>query len=382
MSGPAERKMRVALVHDYLTQRGGAERVLLAIARAFPEAPVYTSLYNAATTFPEFAKLDVRTLPLQAVAPLRSRHRHAMPLLARAFSTFRVDADVVICSSSGWSHAVDAGDARKIVYCYSPPKWLYRTNDYLGAGGTIARAALAAMRPYLLRHDQRAAASAHAYLAISSYIAHQIFEVYGKEAEVVIPPVTFRVDGALAPVAGVEAGFFLVVSRLLPYKRVDAVASAFREMPAERLVIVGDGPAVKSVSAAAGANVTWISSCSDAELRWLYASCRGLITASREDLGLTPLEAALFGKPAAVLRWGGFLDTVVEGVTGVFFNQASSVAIVQAVRSLRGQEWDSAAIAGHARTFSEDAFASRLREIVNRGDDARERSPAGMKATA
>lgn len=356
--------MTVAIVHDYLTQRGGAERVVLALANAFPSAPVYTSLYDPSRTFAEFEGRDIRTLWVNRIAPMRSRHRLAFPSLAQAFSSLEVDADVVLCSSSGWAHGARTA-GRKIVYCHSPAKWLYRPDDYLGAGSRyVARAALAAARPLLLRWDRRAAATADVYLANSSFVAAQIRDAYGIDAEVVYPPVGLDAAGVRSAVPGVEPGFFLAVSRLLPYKNAAATVAAFRNIPAERLVVVGEGAQAESLRAEATTNVTFLGTVGDAQLRWLYASSCGLVSASREDLGLTPLEAASFGKPAAVLRWGGFLDTVIEGTTGVFFTHPTAIEIAAAVASLADREWDGSAIEAHAALFSQHAFAERLQEIV------------------
>jgi glycosyltransferase involved in cell wall biosynthesis len=356
--------MRVAIAHDYLTQRGGAERVVLAMSSAFPAAPIYTSFYEPGGTFPEFVSRDIRTLWVDRFAPMRSRHRLAFPLLARAFSSLEVDADVVLCSSSGWAHGARTA-GRKIVYCHSPAKWLYRPDDYLGVGNRyLTRSALAAARPLLLRWDRRVAATADLYLANSSFVATQIHDAYGIDAEVVHPPVVLDTSGARDAVPGIEPGFFLAVSRLLPYKNVSATVAAFRELPAERLVVVGEGVQAESLRIEATTNVTFLGTVGDAQLRWLYAASRGLVSASREDLGLTPLEAASFGKPAAVLRWGGFLDTVIEGETGVFFEHPSSGEIAAAIRSLADREWVASGIEAHAARFSQRAFAKRLQEIV------------------
>src|SRR5437868_3905298 len=133
--------MRVAIVHDYLTQRGGAERVVLSMLKAFPKALVYTSLYDPNSTFQEFRNIEVRTLPIDRIGTLRRNHRLALPLLAPAFSQLKVDADVVICSSSGWAHGVKT-DARKVVYCYTPARWLYQPDRYLARDKSVAHAAL------------------------------------------------------------------------------------------------------------------------------------------------------------------------------------------------------------------------------------------------
>ena len=354
--------LNFALVHDYLTQRGGAERVVLSLARAFPSAPLYTSLYAADETFPEFASLDVRTLPLNVIAPLRQHHRLALPLLAPSFSRACVAARVVVCSSSGWAHGVRV-EGRKIVYCHTPARWLYQPDRYLKNRNQLLHGAAKVLRPWLVRWDKAAAASADRYLANSSIVAERIREEYGVEAEVVPPPPALTPDGPMRAVDGVTPGFVLCVSRLLAYKNVDAVVRAFSELRGEFLVVAGSGPNASALRAVAGPNVMFVGRVSDAELRWLYGNCTALVAASHEDFGLAPLEAASFAKPVAVLRWGGFLDTVSEGTTGVFFDAPAPRAVADAVRELRRIRWDDDAIRRHAGAFSEARFAQRMNEI-------------------
>jgi glycosyltransferase involved in cell wall biosynthesis len=355
---------RVAIVHDYLTQRGGAERAVLALCRAFPKAPLYTSLYDSRSTFPGFREHEVRTLWLDHLRPFRRHHRVALPLLPLAFRTTQVEADVVICSSSGWAHGIRA-KGRTIVYCYSPAKWLYRRGDYLGDHPRpTARLGLRLLDPFLRRFDRRAAARADTYLVISTFIARQVREVYGIDAEVVFPPAGVDVTGPSRPVAGIDPGYLLTVSRLLPYKNVSQIVEAFRMLPDRRLVVVGEGPERSRIAATAPANVRLISNVTDEQLRWLYANCTGLVAASREDFGLTPIEAASFGKPSSTLRWGGFLDTVSSDVTGVFFDSPEPAAIATAVEGLATRPWDPDRIRLHAAEFSEERFIERIRAIA------------------
>ena len=353
----------VALVHDYLTQRGGAERVAVSLTRAFPGAPLYTSLYEPCATFPELAAAEVRPMRLNRFPLLQQNHRLALPLLAPAFSRLHVDADVAVCSSSGWAHGVRVS-GRKIVYCHTPARWLYQPDRYLRGRGAAARAVAAGLRPALIHWDRAAAASADRYLANSSAVAERIAHVYGIEAEVVSPPPALTPDGPAEPQDGLEPGFVLCVSRLLPYKNVDAVVRAFATLPGERLVVAGVGPDAAALRAFAGPNVTFVGAVEDAELRWLYRASDALVAASHEDFGLTPLEAASFGKPAAVLRWGGFLDTVEEGESGIFFEMPTPEAVANAVREVRAGRWHEDAIRAHAARFSEERFLERMRAIV------------------
>jgi len=354
---------RVAIVHDYLTQRGGAERVVLSMLRAFPGAQVHTSLYDDDSTFPEFRAADIQTLALDRVGPLRRAHRLAFPLLAPAFQRHRVDADVAICSSSGWAHGVRAA-GKKMVYCHAPARWLYQTDRYLAGHGAATRGVTHALRRPLLRWDLRAARSADLYVVNSRAVQQQVRAVYGFDAEVVPPPPAIDHSGPRSSIGGIVPGFFLCVARLLPYKNVGAVVAAFSRLPDLRLVIVGTGPQELELRRLAGANVHFCGGVQDDEIRWLYANCRAAVAASYEDFGLTPLEAAVFGKPTAALRYGGFLDTIVDGETGVFFNRPEPSEIASAVRRIDSAELSPEGLQTHAARFGEDRFARRITELA------------------
>jgi glycosyltransferase involved in cell wall biosynthesis len=364
----------VAIVHDYLTQRGGAERVVLSMLRAFPGAPLITSLYDPSRTFPELADADVHPLLTNRLSLLRRHHRLALPLLAPAFSATVVDAAVALVSSSGWAHGVRS-TGRKVVVCHAPGRWLYQPHRYLRGRPWPAAAGLAVLSPALRRWDRRAAGSADRYLAVSTAVRESIRELYGIEAELFPPAHTVQEAGPAQEVAGVEPGYWLCVARLLPYKNVDAVIGAVDGLPEVRLAVVGTGPEERRLRGMASRRVRLLGGVSDAELRWLYRNCEGLVTASYEDFGLTPLEAGVFGRPVAALRAGGFVDTVVEEVTGVLFDVPEPAAIREAIRHARSRTWDAQAIRAHADRFSEASFIARLRRIV-----AEERIAAGLAA--
>ena len=353
----------VALAHDYLTQRGGAERVVLAMTGAYPVAPLHTSFYDAVGTFPEFADVDIRTLPIDRVGILRARHRLALPILAPAFSRLTVDAEVTLCSSSGWAHGVQV-TGRKVVYCHTPARWLYQTDRYLDGSSVAAKAVVSLLAPSLRAWDRKAAASADRYLVNSTAVRQRVADHYGIEGEVVPPPVEVDPDGPATEVDGIDPGFFLCVSRLLAYKNVDSVTEAFRSLPGHRLVVVGSGPLAAPIRASAPANVTVLGRVDDSSLRWLYRSCAGLVAASHEDFGLTPVEAATFGKPTAALRWGGFLDTMVEGTTGLFFDEPEPALIASAVERLSDAAWSGEALRSHAERYSLERFTRRIAEVV------------------
>ena len=355
---------QVALVHDYLTQRGGAERVVLTLADAYPDAPIHTSLYDPEGTFPGFAAHDIRPLPLDRLALFRHHHRLALPFLAPAFGRLHVEADVTVCSSSGWAHGAHASGA-KIVYCHNPARWLYQRDQYLAGSSGRAAAGLTLLSPALKRWDRKAAASADRYLVNSRAVRARVADVYGIDADVVPPPVDIDVTAARRAPAGIEPGFLLCVSRLLPYKNVAAVIAAFAELADQRLVVVGTGPQEDELTAVAPANVTLLGRVEDDELRWLYGSCAGLVAASYEDFGLTPVEAAAFGAPTAALRWGGFLDTIVDGETGSFFDEPTPDAIAAAVRELVGRDWSVGVLTDHAARFAPQHFVDQVAAVVD-----------------
>jgi len=357
---------RVALVHDYLTQLGGAERVALELTRAFPGAPLYTSVYSPDRTYPEFGDVDVRTSPLDRVPLFRHRHRAAFPLLAPTFSAMHVDADVVVCSSSGWAHGVRTR-APKIVYCHAVARWLSQPDRYLGDEETVrtraSRAGLTVATPLLRRWDARAARSATRYLTNSAVTRDAVREHYDIDATVVHPPVP-ALDVPARPLPGLVPGFLLVVSRLLPYKQVDVACSALAALPHERLLVVGHGPEHDRLRALAPSNVTFRDHLDDGELRWCYEEASALVALSYEDFGLSVLEAAAAGRPVVALRAGGYLETVVDGTTGTFVDAPVPAAVAAAITQLRARSWDAAAIREHAAGFAPERFREQLRAAV------------------
>lgn len=369
MTSPGQQRVRVAIAHDYLTQRGGAERVVLAMARAFPDAPIHTTLYDPDETFPEYAALDVRTSWLNRFRFFRRHHRAALPLLPFAARSMEIDADVVLVSSSGWAHGVRT-PGRKVVYCYTPARWLHQSARYLGDHhGFWQSFVLLLLRPWLLFWDRRAARSASAYVTISSLVQDRVQAAYGRDSVVLPAPWPDTRSHASEPNRRVEQWldghpYELCVSRLLPYKNVRSVVAAYADEPERRLIVVGRGPEEPALHELAGENVLFLQNISDGELAWLYRGCTALLAISYEDFGLTPLEAASFGKPSVVLRWGGFLETQVEDVTAVFVDQPTPGAVREALARIDARSWDAEAIQAHADRYGEDLFVEHLGKLV------------------
>jgi len=359
---------KVAIAHDYLTQLGGAEKIVLSMSRAFPEAPIYTMLYEPDTTYPEFAEKDIRVSPFNRFAPLRTYHRAALPLYPLVARSVDIDADIVLTSTSGWAHGFRTR-GRKLIYCYSPARWLYLSDKYLGEeAGLVKRAGLAVSKPFLKAWDRRTALSCDKYYAISTLIKGRIADTYGIDSEVMFAPVamsqSFDTETIPAMQGFADDGFYLVVSRLLPYKNVDVIVRAFADTD-RRLVVVGKGPDDERLRAMKTDNVLMLSDLTDAQMAWLYKNCRALLAASYEDYGLTPIEAGVWGRPSVALRFGGFLDTIDEGVTGMYFDEPEPRAIAEALDRFEAMEFDADKIRRHVEQFTEEVFTQKLHAAVD-----------------
>jgi glycosyltransferase involved in cell wall biosynthesis len=332
---------RVALVHDYLTQYGGAERVLDALHEMFPGAPVFTSIvdYNA---LPErFRTWDIRTSPLQWVPGADSYYRAGFPLFPLLFRTFGRalrEFDLVIADSSAWAHGVRVRrDAKLICYCHSPARFLYRDRDYLEPARLpfgvrqVADGLFAGLR----RIDRRNARRVDLYLANSGNVARRIRDVYGISAPVVYPPIElerFRGD------FGEPEDWFLVVSRLVPHKRIDLAIEACNRL-GRRLKVVGDGRDRARLEGMAGTTIEFLGSLGDAATIELYRRCRAFILPGAEDFGMTAIEAQAAGRPVIAYGRGGALESVIEEQTGLFFRESTSESLAEAIERFESVVW-------------------------------------------
>jgi glycosyltransferase involved in cell wall biosynthesis len=343
---------RVAIAHDYLNQFGGAERVVLELADMWPSAPIYTSLYRPQSTFPGFKGHEVHTSFLQRL-PVDRGFRNLFPLFPAAFRGLgTLDPDLLISSSSGWAHSVRAHpETFHVVYCYTPARWLYG-GEYMDA--SLRQRALAPLADGLRRWDARAAARPDLYIAISASVRERIRRVYGREAPVVYPPVDLD---RFTPRPRGER--LLVVSRLLPYKRVDAVVAAATRAGIG-LDVVGTGPALSHLRAIAGPTVAFHGRLPDEQVTALMEGCRALCLPGSEDFGITPIEAQAAGKPVVAFASGGALETVQDGCTGAFFADHEPESVLEAIEAVDRLATSPAEIAARARRFSAGAFRVAL----------------------
>ena len=357
------RALDVVLAHDYLNQRGGAERVVVELMDAFPSAPLYTSMFRAKSTWPQFRGRDIRTSPLQRL-PVDARFRALFPLFPLAFRALgELDGDVVISSSSGWAHGVRTSPrALHLVYCYTPARWLYG-EDYLAR--PLVRRVLAPALAAARRWDQRAARRADGYIAISAFVADRIRHVYGIGAPVVYPPVEV---GRFRPTP--RGDRVLVVARLLRYKRVDVIVDAARAA-GFGLDVVGTGPALARLREIAGPATTFHGALDDASVAELMQGCRALCIPGIEDFGITAVEAQAAGKPVVAFGAGGALETVQQGVSGTFFHTQDTASVRAALDACDAIQSSPQSNADSAQRFAPERFRSDLRAAIARFQDAR-----------
>jgi len=359
--------MRVAIVHDYLTQRGGAERVVLAFHELFPDAPIFTSIYDREGTFPAYRGQDIRTTFMQHLPHSGDAFRGLLMLYPIAFSRLHLEGyDLVLSSSSGWAHGVDAQDAVHVCYCYTPARWLYLRQSYFGVNGpapTWLRYPLQPALEGLTLWDKRAARRVDHYLTISHASAERVRRYYGRPATVVHGPI--EIDRiAFDPEAEPETPpYYMTLARLLPYKRIDRAIEAC-ERRGSRLIVVGSGPGAPGLRRIAGPRVEFREGVSDLELNRLLAGCTGLIQAGDEDFGLAPLEANAAGRPVVAYGVSGALETVVDGETGVLFHEPTPESLGRAMDELENRPWDRQLLRAHAVSFSKERFKGRISQAI------------------
>jgi glycosyltransferase involved in cell wall biosynthesis len=353
----------VALVHDYLLVMRGAERTFAEIATCWPEAPIYTLLYDPEGTDGRFEHRTVRTSYLQRLRIRQSGFRRLLPLLPRAAESLPVQAhELVISSSSAFAHGVRCGEgAVHICYCLSPFRYAWHEQ------GRALQEAPRALRPLLRgtlrrirRWDVRAARRVSAYVAISALTRERIRECYGRDAAVVHPPVD--VD-RFHP--GTPEDFFLVVTELVPHKRTELALEAARRAGVP-LKVVGDGPDRRRLARICGSGVEFLGRLGDAELAAMYARARAVVVPNVEEFGIVAVEAQAAGRPVIAADAGGARETVVDGETGVLLEPGDVDSLAEAMRHTDFDRFRPERMRKHAARFSPAAFKERFMAEVSR----------------
>jgi glycosyltransferase involved in cell wall biosynthesis len=360
--------MRVALVHDWLTGLRGGERCLEVFAELFPQADLYTLLHVPGATSEVIERRRIVTSFIQRLPDAPRRYRTYLPLFPAAVAGFDLRGyDLVLSSSHCVAKAArPPAGALHLCYCFTPMRYVWDLyDDYFGRGaGVLTRLLMPPLAAALRRWDRRTSARVHHFAAISAYVAERIRRCYDRPAEVIYPPVDVQ-RYEPAPEGGSD--FYLVVSALAPYKRVDLAVEAANRL-GRRLVVVGTGPEAARLQRRAGPTVEFLGWRSDAEIAGLYARCQALLFPGREDFGIVPLEAMAAGRPVIAYGVGGALETVVgldesdEPATGLFFREQTVEALVTALRRFEGQahRFDPKAMRARAELFDRPRFKERV----------------------
>ncbi len=355
--------MKVAIVHDWLNQIGGAEAVLEALVDIFPNAPIFTSIFDPSLMPPAYRRWDVRTTWMNRLPGI---HRHHQPYLffyPMAFDRLKLDGyDLVLSNKSAFCLGIHTSPGtRHLCYCLTPTRFVWDLESYLGREQAAGPARLL-VRPLVKRlqkWERQAAGRVDAFAAISETVRARVKRCYGRDSVVIHPPV----DTSRFLPAGGHDDYFLIASRLIPYKRIDLAVQAFTELGLP-LWIAGEGRDRASLQAMSGSTVRFLGRVSDQELGRLFARCRAFVFPGLEDFGIAPVEAMAAGRPVIAYAGGGALETVVEGVTGTFFHEQTPQCLADTVRRFDAAAFDPAVIREHAARFGMNVFRERLGAFV------------------
>jgi glycosyltransferase involved in cell wall biosynthesis len=358
--------MKVAIVHYWLVGMRGGEKVVEALCEMFPQADIFTHVYVPGAVSETIRRHTVKTSFINRLpAPARLYKRY-LPLMPLALEQLDLRGyDLVISSESGPAKGViPPPSARHLCYCHSPMRYLWNMfHEYREQSGLLTRLMMPPLAHYLRQWDTVSASRVDRYVANSRVVAGRIRRYYGRDAEVVWPPVEV---GAFEPVEPGERGdYMLMVGELVTYKRPDLAVEAFNRMR-RKLVVIGGGEMLGRIRALAGPTVTVLGPQPFAELRRHYARCQALIFPGEEDFGIVPVEAMASGRPVIAYNRGGATETVMPNLSGILFGEQSVDALVDTVEGFRDTDFDPAAIVAHSAKFSREIFVANMREQIDR----------------
>src|SRR2546423_9531189 len=342
---------------------GGAERVAEAMHDSFPSAPMYTTVALPQSLPLRLRNADIRTSALQKLPAIDRKFRHYFMLYPFAVERFDLSQyDLIFSSSSGYAKGVRRRrNAIHVCYCHTPMRWVWRYEDYVARErfGTFSRTLLPLMLWGLRKWDLRASRQPNYYIANSRLVAARIKKIYGREAHVIPPPIEvnrFHMSNDIDD-------YYLVLSRLMSYKRIDLAIEACKRMN-RRLIVIGDGPDRARLEKLGDDRIEFLGRQPDKIVNYYAARCRAVLFPGEEDFGMAPLEANASGRPVIAFRAGGAVETVEEGKTGVFFDQPNALSLATAIEKFEGLKWDQFTLRWHAEKFDRTVFAFRVLQFL------------------
>lgn len=354
--------MKIAIVHDFLNQFGGAERVVQYLSEIFPDAPIYTSIYFPGSTYPFFKGKKVITSFMQKIPGINRNFRKFFFLYPLAFKRFDLKGnDIVITSFSSYSNNVNKAGAVNICYCYSPPRFLWEADKYF-SGERLSYKKFLLINPFLYflkKQDLKNSVKVDYFLTLSEFIKSRIKKLYGRDSIVIYPPIEFH----KYLFSDKKEDYYLLVSRLRGYKKVDLAIKAFNKLN-KRLLIAGKGDDLEYLRSISNNNIEFLGRVGEPELLKLYSGARALVFPGEEDFGLTPLEAQASGTPVIAFGSGGALETVIDGETGFFFHGQDSESLIKAVERFEKHPIDSLKCRQNAENFDTKYFKQKILDFV------------------
>ena len=356
--------MKVALVHDYLNQYGGAERVLEVFCEIWPKAPIFTLVYDAKKTGYAFADKKIITSFLQKIPFARRHHRPFLFLMPSAIEQFDLSKyDIIVSDSASYAKGIiTKADTLHICYCHTPIRYAWDdSHKYIEEFGYpfFVKKFIPFFMNYIRLWDELAATRVDKFIANSFFVAKRIKKYYKQEAKIIYPPVKTNIFY----ISKKPKGYFLAIGRFLPYKRFDLIIRVFNKL-GWPLKIIGDGPERKKLKRLARSNIEFVGLISDLELRDYYANCRAFIFPQEEDFGLTACEAMASGRPVIAFRGGGALEIMQEGKTGIFFGKQNVKCLIGALRRFQTMKFDPLLIRECVLKLDKEIFKTKIKNFV------------------
>lgn len=360
--------MKLALVHDWLNQQGGAENVLEALVENYPQSPIFTSIYAPDKMPPAYRSWDIRTTWMDNLPGIHEHHQPYLMLYHKAFQALDLSTyDVVLSNKSGFCHGVNTGTAMHVCYCLAPTRYVWQFEQYMSRerfpdfSHAMIKVAVSALQKW----DYQAAQRVDHFVAISSDIQQRIEQFYKRSSTIIFPPV----ETTRFKPQGEQNDYLLIVSRLIPYKRIDLAVQACTELGI-RLKVAGSGRDQERLQAMAGPTIEFLGRVPDEDLPALYAQCRGFVFPGLEDFGIAPVEAQAAGRPVIAFRGGGALDTVTEGQTGIFFDEQTTTSLKEALVRFDQMSFATEDCTSNAQRFSRATFDQQLTSFIEARYDA------------
>lgn len=358
--------MKLAIVHDWLTNMGGAERIIRIFHELFSDAPIYTLVYNEENMPQDFRNMDIHTSFIQKLPFAEKKYQSYLPLMPTAVEQFDLsEYDMILSSSTACAKGViPKTDTLHICYCNTPMRYAWDMyHEYTSSKGRISKIIIAFLMNYIRLWDRLSADRVDYFIANSKNVARRIQKHYKRDAEVIYPPVN---TNFYTP-CGQAGDYYLIVSRLVPYKKIDLAVEAFNRLGLP-LKIIGDGSELKTLKSRAKTNIEFLGKLSDEEVRDYYRGCKAFIFPGEEDFGITPVEAQACGRPVIAYGKGGALETIVDQVTGMFFYEQSVEALTKAVTVFEEtiDNYNTEKIRQNALNFSEEVFKNKIVEFISK----------------